>query len=57
MELPEGFALTAIMEREDPRDALVSSRFASLDDMPAGTVVGTSSLRREAALRTRYPTW
>ncbi|WP_416049440.1 hydroxymethylbilane synthase [Cupriavidus basilensis] len=55
MELPEGFALTAIMEREDPRDALVSSRFASLDDMPAGTVVGTSSLRREAALRTRYP--
>ena len=55
MELPEGFALTAIMEREDPRDALVSSRFASLDEMPAGTVVGTSSLRREAALRTRYP--
>src|SRR5215831_19142362 len=51
MELPEGFALTAIMEREDPRDALVSSAFASLDEMPAGTVVGTSSLRREAALR------
>src|ERR1700747_433238 len=42
MELPEGFALTAIMEREDPRDALVSSQFASLDEMPAGTVVGTS---------------
>ncbi len=55
MELPEGFALTAIMEREDPRDALVSASFASLDEMPAGTVVGTSSLRREAALRTRYP--
>ncbi|MBV8156957.1 MAG: hydroxymethylbilane synthase [Dyella sp.] len=55
MELPEGFALTAVMEREDPRDALVSAQFASLDEMPAGTVVGTSSLRREAALRTRYP--
>jgi len=55
MELPEGFALTAIMEREDSRDALVSSQFASLDEMPAGTVVGTSSLRREAALRSRYP--
>ncbi|MGO4760904.1 hydroxymethylbilane synthase [Cupriavidus sp. 2KB_3] len=55
MELPAGFALTAVMEREDPRDALVSSQFASLDVMPPGTVVGTSSLRREAALRTRYP--
>lgn len=55
MELPEGFALAAVMEREDPRDALVSTRFASLDEMPAGTVVGTSSLRREAALRSRYP--
>jgi len=55
MELPEGFVLTAVMEREDPRDALVSAQFASLDEMPAGTVVGTSSLRREAALRSRYP--
>jgi len=55
MELPEGFALTAVMVREDPRDALVSAQFASLDEMPAGTVVGTSSLRREAALRSRYP--
>ncbi|MGO4575910.1 hydroxymethylbilane synthase [Cupriavidus sp. 2TAF22] len=55
MELPEGFLLAAVMEREDPRDALVSSQFGSLDEMPAGTVVGTSSLRREAALRTRYP--
>lgn len=55
MELPEGFALTAVMEREDPRDAFVSPAFASLDDLPPGTVVGTSSLRREAALRSRYP--
>ncbi|MBY4898096.1 hydroxymethylbilane synthase [Cupriavidus sp. AU9028] len=55
MELPPGFALTAVMEREDPRDALVSNTFDSLDAMPPGTVVGTSSLRREAALRARYP--
>ncbi|CAG9175656.1 Porphobilinogen deaminase [Cupriavidus laharis] len=55
MELPDGFTLAVVMEREDPRDALVSSAFASLDEMPAGTVVGTSSLRREAALRARYP--
>ncbi|WP_420993421.1 hydroxymethylbilane synthase [Cupriavidus sp. 30B13] len=55
MELPAGFALAAVMEREDPHDALVSARFGSLGEMPAGTVVGTSSLRREAALRARYP--
>ena len=55
MELPEGFMLAAVMEREDPRDALVSPHYATLDEMPAGTVVGTSSLRREAALRSRYP--
>ncbi|AOY92987.1 hydroxymethylbilane synthase [Cupriavidus sp. USMAA2-4] len=55
MELPAGFTLAAVMTREDPRDALVSERFASLAEMPPGTVVGTSSLRREAALRARYP--
>ena len=55
MELPAGFALGAIMEREDPRDAFVSNKFAALDDLPAGAVVGTSSLRREAQLRSRYP--
>jgi len=55
MELPQGFALAAVMTREDPRDALVSSQFGSLAEMPPGTVVGTSSLRREAALRARYP--
>jgi len=55
MELPDGFALGAIMEREDPRDAFVSNKFAVLDDLPAGAVVGTSSLRREAQLRSRYP--
>ncbi len=55
MDLPEGFALGAIMEREDPRDAFVSNKFATLDALPAGAVVGTSSLRREAQLRSRYP--
>ena len=55
MELPAGFALGAILEREDPRDAFVSNKFDALDDLPAGAVVGTSSLRREAQLRSRYP--
>jgi len=55
MELPGGFALAAVMKREDPRDAFVSSRYASLDDMPAGAVLGTSSLRRAAQIRRRFP--
>ena len=46
MELPEGFALACVMEREDPRDAFVSPTFASLAELPHGAVVGTSSLRR-----------
>jgi hydroxymethylbilane synthase len=55
MTLPDGFTLTAVMQREDPRDALVSPQYDSLDALPAGAVVGTSSLRREAMLRARYP--
>jgi hydroxymethylbilane synthase len=55
MELPSGFELSTIMEREDPRDAFVSNTYDSLAALPAGSVVGTSSLRREAMLRTRYP--
>ncbi|HGL4261494.1 hydroxymethylbilane synthase [Burkholderia dolosa] len=55
MALPDGFSLAAIMTREDPRDAFVSNDYASLDALPAGAVVGTSSLRREAMLRARYP--
>lgn len=55
MALPDGFSLAAIMKREDPRDAFVSNDYASLDALPAGAVVGTSSLRREAMLRARYP--
>jgi hydroxymethylbilane synthase len=55
MELPEGFTLACVMEREDPRDAWVSNRFASLSDLPQGAVVGTSSLRRMALLRALRP--
>ncbi len=55
MDMPDGFALAGITAREDPRDALVSNRFASLQALPPGAVVGTSSLRREAQLRERYP--
>src|SRR5881394_3398290 len=54
-ELPAGFVLAAICAREDPRDALVSRRFASLAQLPSGAVVGTSSLRRAAQVRERYP--
>ena len=55
MELPEGFVLACVMEREDPRDAWVSSQYASLADLPAGAVVGTSSLRRTVLLRALRP--
>jgi len=55
MDLPEGFELAAVLEREDPRDAFVSNDYASLDDLPAGAVVGTSSLRRQALVAARYP--
>ncbi len=55
MELPEGFSLACVMEREDPRDAWVSSRYATLADLPQGAVVGTSSLRRMALLRALRP--
>ena len=55
MDLPEGFELAAVLEREDPRDAFVSNDYASLDDLPPGAVVGTSSLRRQALIAARYP--
>jgi hydroxymethylbilane synthase len=55
MDVPPGFTLAAIMAREDPRDAFVSNAHRSLAEMPPGSVVGTSSLRREAQLRERYP--
>jgi hydroxymethylbilane synthase len=55
MDLPEGFALACVMEREDPRDAWVSAHCASLADLPQGAVVGTSSLRRTVLLRALRP--
>ena len=55
MDFPEGLGLFCICEREDPRDAFVSNTFASLDELPAGSVVGTSSLRRQAQLLARRP--
>lgn len=55
MEFPEGLGLGVICEREDPSDAFVSNRFNCLDELPPGSVVGTSSLRRECQLRARRP--
>lgn len=54
-ELPQGLHLAVILEREDPRDALVSRRYPSLQSLPAKARVGTSSLRRQAQLRHRFP--
>ncbi|MFH2134217.1 MAG: hydroxymethylbilane synthase [Pseudomonadota bacterium] len=55
MHLPEGFVMPCICERHDPCDAFVSNDFKTLQDLPAGSVVGTSSLRRESQLRARFP--
>ncbi|QJR16895.1 hydroxymethylbilane synthase [Usitatibacter palustris] len=55
MEIDAAFALTTFGTREDPRDAFVSAHFESLDALPAGSVVGTSSLRRECQLRSAFP--
>jgi hydroxymethylbilane synthase len=55
MELPDGFALAGVLEREDPRDAFVSNRFAALAELPQGALVGTSSLRRVVLLRALRP--
>ena len=55
VDFPEGLHLAVILEREDPLDALVSNRFESLDALPAGARVGTSSLRRQCQLAARRP--
>jgi len=55
MVLPAQFALSTFGEREDPRDAFVSARAASPGELPAGALVGTSSLRRESQLRRAFP--
>ncbi|MBE7522239.1 MAG: hydroxymethylbilane synthase [Burkholderiales bacterium] len=56
MEMAPGFTIAAVPVREDPRDALVCNAWPSIDALPDGAVVGTSSLRREAQLRDRKPT-
>jgi hydroxymethylbilane synthase len=55
MQLEPQFELAAVLQREDPRDCLVSNRYAALEDMPAGARIGTSSLRRELMLRAHLP--
>ncbi len=55
MILPEGFMLAAILKRETPFDAFVSNHYQSLTDLPHGAIVGTSSLRREAQIRAKFP--
>lgn len=55
MEFPEGLGLAVICEREDPRDAFVSNQFKCLEDLPPGSVVGTSSLRRQSQLLAARP--
>jgi hydroxymethylbilane synthase len=49
-QLPDGLGIAVILPREDPRDAFISNRAASLSDLPAGAIVGTSSLRRQAQI-------
>jgi hydroxymethylbilane synthase len=55
VELPPGLHIAAMLQREDPHDAFVATRHASLRGLPAGAVVGTSSLRRQCQLRARFP--
>jgi hydroxymethylbilane synthase len=55
MDLPAGFTLACVMQREDPRDAMVSPNYATLSQLPQGAVVGTSSLRRTVLLRALRP--
>jgi hydroxymethylbilane synthase len=55
MDLPNGFALACVMEREDPRDAFVSNNYANLAALPLGATVGTSSLRRVVLLKALRP--
>ena len=55
MEFPEGLALSVICKREDPRDAFVSNTYRSLDELPQGAIIGTSSLRRQCQLKQLRP--
>jgi hydroxymethylbilane synthase len=55
MDIPDNFKLIAITKREDPRDAFISNNFNSLSDMPKGSIIGTSSLRRQSQIKAKYP--
>ena len=55
MLLPTGFCIAAIMTRDEPRDAFVSNHFSNPQSLPTGSVVGTSSLRRQSQIKARYP--
>ncbi|TCK16815.1 hydroxymethylbilane synthase [Thiogranum longum] len=55
VEFPEGLGLAAVLPREDPRDALISNEYASIEGLPDGARVGTSSLRRQCQLRRIRP--
>jgi hydroxymethylbilane synthase len=55
VEFPDGLGLAAVLPREDPRDALISNKFSSIDELPQGARLGTSSLRRQCQLRARRP--
>ena len=54
-ELPEGLEIASILEREDPRDAFLSVNYSSLQELPSGANIGTSSLRRTAQLKKNFP--
>jgi hydroxymethylbilane synthase len=55
VELPDGLEIGAILNREDPRDAFVSNTYSSIDELPQGAIVGTSSLRRQCQLKAKRP--
>ncbi|EEG87274.1 hydroxymethylbilane synthase [Proteus penneri ATCC 35198] len=55
IDFPEGLGLVTICEREDPRDAFVSNHYNALEELPAGSIVGTSSLRRQCQLKAQRP--
>jgi hydroxymethylbilane synthase len=55
MELPEGFGIHVVFPRENPGDAFVSNQYGSIDALPQGSVVGTSSLRRQSQLKAKRP--
>ena len=55
VDIPAGLSIPVIMQREDPRDVLISNRYATLAELAVGAKVGTSSLRRQCQLNTNYP--